>query len=313
MYASHAPGCAPHGRRLLLLFVLAAAAAPAQAGGPWVPRAKTGYVYVGFSRKTADTIWDLSGNTYRVPGDSPFQNHDFRYLFLSGEIGVLPRLSASFVLTFLDGFEGPDGHLERNTGFSDAWVGLKYAVSQGATPMAVGLTVRTPALYDIDGPYARNLYDENGTFLGHSPEWRGLLKHDVTLSYLVGRSMLQGRGWANAEVGYTWRQGAPADQLPVLVEAGFSLPRVSAMLKLNAYGFYSLGNDSERAPDDRFGFRPGSNQNLNDQSMARVGASLIVPVGARQDWSFEAGYNQCVWGRSARQYKEPFLSVGRRF
>ena len=32
-----------------------------------------------------------------------------------------------------------------------------------------------------------------------------------------------------------------------------------------------------------------------------------------QRWYVEAGYNQWVWGRSARRYQEPFVSFGRGF
>ena len=37
----------------------------------------------------------------------------------------------------------------------------------------------------------------------------------------------------------------------------------------------------------------------------------LVDEGKR--WFAEVGYNQWVWGRSARRYKEPFLAIGRKF
>jgi hypothetical protein len=43
------------------------------------------------------------------------------------------------------------------------------------------------------------------------------------------------------------------------------------------------------------------------------GASLMLPVDAGDRWWLEAGYNKWVWGRSARQYNEPFVSFGRSF
>ena len=42
--------------------------------------------------------------------------------------------------------------------------------------------------------------------------------------------------------------------------------------------------------------------------MTRAGIALIMPVANRT--SIEAGYNQWVWGKSARRYREPYLSVG---
>ncbi|MEJ2086291.1 MAG: hypothetical protein P8Y44_11525, partial [Acidobacteriota bacterium] len=64
-------------------------------------------------------------------------------------------------------------------------------------------------------------------------------------------------------------------------------------------------------PDDRFGARPGFN--FNDASMGRVGASFLLPFGKEGKWSVTAGYNVWVWGRSARQYQEPFVNIGRTF
>jgi hypothetical protein len=44
--------------------------------------------------------------------------------------------------------------------------------------------------------------------------------------------------------------------------------------------------------------------------MLRLGVSVIVPLGRRFD--VEAGYAQWVWGRSAREYREPYFSIGYR-
>ncbi len=43
--------------------------------------------------------------------------------------------------------------------------------------------------------------------------------------------------------------------------------------------------------------------------MARVGAGLIVPLWNTRT-TLELGYNQWIWGQSARQYDEPYLSLG---
>ena len=43
--------------------------------------------------------------------------------------------------------------------------------------------------------------------------------------------------------------------------------------------------------------------------MARLGVSFILPLG-RSGTTIELGYNQWVWGESARRYHEPFLSIG---
>ena len=57
----------------------------------------------------------------------------------------------------------------------------------------------------------------------------------------------------NFETGYTWREGAPADQVPVYAELGYPLPWWGLAAKGAITYVRSLGNDSPRQPDDRFG------------------------------------------------------------
>ena len=128
---------------------------------------------------------------------------------------------------------------------------------------------------------------------------------------LASRSLFGGEGWGTGSVGYTYRVGAPADQVPLTLEGGRWLAERRVAVKLQTVWVRSLGNDSERRPDDRFGSREGFN--FNDASMGRVGGSLLVPIGNGRRWSVEAGYNLWIWGRSARQYEEPFLAVTRHF
>lgn len=288
---------------------LAAFAAPTLAGGAWVPEPGEGDVQLGWSRKTAHTSWNAFGDT--IENGGRFQNHDFRYFYLSGEIGVIDRLSFHYLITYLDGREGPTGDLHRNAGWSDAWLGLKFALVEGRNPVALKATVRTPFLYDISGPYSLELYDDDGEFLALSPEWRGLLKHDVTLSGVWSRSLFDHRGWISVEAGYTWREGAPADQFPVSADLGVPLGRSDVRAKASLTYVRSLGNDSERTPTDRFGSR--ASFNFNDASMGRVALSFLLPFGSEDRWTVEGGYGMWVWGRSARQYEEPFLSLGVRF
>lgn len=284
------------------------------AGGAWVPEPWQGDVQLGFSQKTANTSWDSFGDSFHHTtvhdGETVGHYHDFRYAYLSGELGLVRRLSATWTVTYLYGLEGPLEELEKNAGLSDAWFGLKYAVRQGDWPVALAFIYRTPMFYDLSGPYSRYLYDSAGNIRDESPEWRGVLKHDYTLSVVASHSFKDGRGWANLQTGYTWREGAPADEIPVWADIGYPLPFWGAAAKLSAVYIGSQGNDSPRKPDDRFGSRPG--YSFNDASMARVGAGLLVPLG-RTGTTLEVGYNQWIWGRSARQYDEPYLSLGYRF
>lgn len=214
--------------------------------------------------------------------------------------------------------------MEKNFGLSDAWLGLKFRVREGAWPQAVRATWRTPFLYDQPGPYARHLYRvrkdhlqsafqgvvDSTAFVMNSPEWRGLLRNDLTLTYAVSHSFRRFQGWMSLEAGYDFRQGAPSDDIPMNFEVGYALPFRSCRpyLKASLNLVKSVGNNSIAAPEDRF----GTTSTFNNASILRGGVSLIFPF-FQQKMSLEAGYSQWLWGRGARQYREPFFSVGRSF
>jgi hypothetical protein len=288
-------------------------ASSAWAGGAWVPDPGHGYVYLGFSRKTAGSSWSVQGNAYDNVQSSTGKVswHDFRYLYLTAEVGVFKNFSLVLTPTWLYGLEGPKDNYEKNVGLSDAWIGFKYQVRKGSFPMAFGFNHRSPYFYDLPGAYSRTLFDSSGRARGVSPEWRGLLKHDYSLSYLASRSLFNYRGWASLEAGYTWRDGAPANQVYLSGDGGYPLPFAGAQLKAAAHFEHSVGSDSPRQPDDRFG--ASATNNFNRASYLKLGASAILPFGSHKEWAAEVGYNRWVWGRSARRYKEPFISVGRSF
>ncbi|MEA2691120.1 MAG: hypothetical protein QOJ16_507 [Acidobacteriota bacterium] len=295
-----------------LLYVLAfclIVPRPAAAGGAWVPDPGHGNVELGYSDKVASDQWDSSGHVFgHFPGGTR-NYHDFKYGFLSGELGLVKNLSATFLIAYLDGLEGAKNNQEHNAGLTDAWYGLKYKLRGGDLPMALSFVVRTPWFYDLPGPYNRHLFNSDGSFRGVSPEWRGLLKYDYTLSYLISRPAFDG-GWMNFQAGYTWRDGAPADETPVSFDLGYPLPFWHADLKLDAFYVHARGNNSRPQPDDRFGARP--TYNFNKASMFKAGIGLWIPLGASA-WAVDIGYDQWLWGRSARRYKEPHLSINRNF
>jgi hypothetical protein len=295
-----------------LSLCLAAVPTAAFCGGAWLPAPGEGDVQLGFSRKTASTSWNRDGDVF-VNANSAGQvsYHDFRYGYLSGEVGLLRRVSVRFLTTYLYGLEGQHADEEKNVGLSDAWFGLKLGLAQGSWPMAIAATERTPYFYDLPGAYNRYLYDDKGKRRGVSPEWRGLLKRDYTVTYLLSHSYREGRGWLNFETGYTWREGAPADQIPVVAEVGYPLPFWGAAVKGSAVYVRSLDNESPRQPDDRFG--SGGTTDFNQASMLKAGISFIAPLGHGGRTNLEVGYNQWLWGISARRYREPYLSLGYRF
>src|SRR2546426_4256763 len=196
------------------LLLSGAVDAPALAGGAWVPPPVHGYVYLGFSRKTAGTSWAVDGHAYDNVSSSTGKVswHDFRYLYLFGEVGIFKNSSIVLTPTWLYGLEGPKDNYEKNVGLSDAWIGFKYQVFKGSVPMAFGFNHRTPYFYDLPGAYSRTLFDSAGKPRGVSPEWRGLLKHDYSISYMARRSLAGYRRWGTPPAGDTRRGGGPPDQ-----------------------------------------------------------------------------------------------------
>lgn len=293
-------------------------ASAALAGGAWVPEPGRGDMQFGYSEKTARASWSPSGDT-RVSTSW----HIFRYLYLGGEVGLAENVSFRFLGLYLDGLEGQRGDMERNRGLSEAFFGLKYQLNDGTWPMAIAANVRTSYFYDLPGAYDRHLFlpdeddidadgdTEEAAFNGESPEWRGLLGEDYGLSFLISRSLPRG-GWANLELGYAYRTGNLGDEVPLYVEVGYPLPWQDLIVKGTFNWVQAVGNNSdERAPNDRFGC--SANNCFPNASRMTVGASLFRNFGASDRWWVEAGFNQWIWGRSARKYEEPYLAVGRRF
>ncbi|NUO81347.1 hypothetical protein HUU05_14815 [candidate division KSB1 bacterium] len=306
---------------LLAMFCLS----EARAGGGWVAKPGRGYLQLGYSRKTAEVVWDAKGNDFfnrNAAGDAHY--HDFRYGYFSGEIGLFSRVSGHFLMTYLWGYEGyKNTELEENFGLSDAWFGANFQLQEGSWPMSLRANIRTPFFYDQKGPYVRHLYNtenyrrpdgtvvRDSTFLVmNNPEWRGLLRYDYTFSYNLSHSFLNYSAWMSFELGFTYRQGAPADEVPVNFELGYTLPLrpLEPMLKFGVNLVRSLHNESRSEPHDRFNFPPNSAYTFNDASMARASLALLVPINER--FMAQVGYGQWVWGRGARQYKEPFVSLG---
>lgn len=304
-----------HGASLLLMTALAT---PALAGGAWVPKAGDGEAILGYSVKTANTSWSPQGDTRHHSSW-----HIFRYLYQGGEVGLGNSFSFRYSVLYLDGLEGPRGDMENNAGPSELYLGLKYQLRDGTWPMALSFDVRTSYLYDLQGPYDRHLFlpDEDdidgdadadeAVYKGVSPEWRGLLGEDYSLSLLVSRSVF-GVGWLSVEGGYRHRTTNLSDEIPIRVELGYPLNRESLVFKASLDWIESVGNHStDRAPDDRFGC---SERNcFPNASYAVVGGSLFRNFGSEKKWWGEIGWNQWVWGRSSRKYEEPHLTVGRRF
>ncbi|MSR82923.1 MAG: hypothetical protein EXS58_08350 [Candidatus Latescibacteria bacterium] len=111
-----------------LTFCLILGASAASAGGGWVSAPGAGYLQSGISWKDQPGAQrrDIEGQSYVALSHL---NHTLSFAYLAGQVGLYPRLKASFSLFYLwaserfdDAAEEPDITFQ---GFSDLWVGLK--------------------------------------------------------------------------------------------------------------------------------------------------------------------------------------------
>jgi hypothetical protein len=90
------------------LILALAAPASARARGARAPDPGHGYLYVGFSRKTAGSSWSVEGHAYDNVQSSTgkVSRHDFRYGDLAAEVGFFKNFSLVLTPTWLYGPEG---------------------------------------------------------------------------------------------------------------------------------------------------------------------------------------------------------------
>jgi len=294
----------------LVAGVVCSSATAAVAGGAWVPDKGDGDFQFGTSRKVAHYSWNPEGRTVK---NSSW--HLFRYGYQGTEYGLGHKTSFYYTVLYLDGLEGPPGAYEQNRGMSELFLGFKRQVHRGKWPMAVSFDMRTSILYDQAGTYNRHdfLPDPNGQAVldGVDSEWRGLLGEDYGLKFRISRSVFE-TGWLNFDIGYTYRTGNLADEMPFNAEIGYPLHWDWLFIKGTFNWVDSVGNNSlKRQPDDRFGCSP--NNCFPDASRQVIGAGLMFNIGQQRLWWVEAGFNHWLWGHSTRKYEEPYLSLGRKF
>ena len=314
------------------------------AGGPWASKPGKGRLTFGYSRKTAGSRWLTDGTVEQQPDsllvDGLF--HDFRYAYLSGEVGLFENLELSGTLLYLWGYERITSdpktgksfkpEWELNAGFTDAWLNLKYQVLHGDYPLAVMVSSRFPDLYDEEGPYTRYMsrfytsvvdtktgdgrdstYLKRDTAVVASNEWRGLLKRDFGIHVLAGHSF-DGDAYVQAMLGYNFRQGAFADQLLFSVEGGYNFklsPQWTIMPKLAFDYTGGVGNGGRPDETDRFNFRvnnvPQNNYYFNNAKYGRLYGG--VGVSFNDNLGVELGAGRWIFGQGAAIYTETYAQV----
>jgi hypothetical protein len=281
----------------------------ARAGGGWVDDPGHGGVRLGFDWKYQPGAGrlDTKGEPYRSLYS---MTHDYRFLYLSADVGVYPGFEASMLVTYLWADEMVDSTAEDPSrhyhGPSDMWVGLKYQVLSGAFPTAIGASVRLPYLY------------ESQSFHGtqKTTNITGLLERDYDFTAAVSHSFNDDL-YGSLTGGFRIKEGAATNQITMLAECGGTLPVLDRRLfgKIAVDGAFSVGEPDESTSRDRFdglSLERGTHLfDFNDASYLRPGIELGYRITDRLGVS--AGLSYIVWGHSTVVYRDVLIQAGYSF
>lgn len=282
--------------------------APLFAGGGWVDPPWNGGARFGYDRKyQADAIRrDDNGISYTSLYNL---THDYRFAFLSGDIGLPFGFELDVIATYLWAHELVDSASEDPSrifkGFSDMYVGVKYQLLNGTFPTAIGISARLPLLYKSSSTL-------NGQLLTSIP---GLFTHDYDLIAYCSHSF-DARWYASAQTGFKLREGAFAHQITFAIESGYRLPILSDHVLVQAAldGAFSVGGPGYASSLDRFQpgeDTPGHYFNYNNASYVRptiaVNAEIIPHAVAT------LGVSLIAWGINVDVYREFFVQAGYAF
>lgn len=250
---------------------------------------------------------DVDGDLYRALFDLTL---NYRFLYLSGDVGLMNRLEASVLLTYLWAAETVDSTAEDPSHFyngaSDMWVGLKYQVLDGEFPVAVAAQVRLPYLYESSSV-------KNGQLLTEIP---GLLRRDYDLNVHASHSFSSAL-YATTTAGIRLREGAATNQILYGADAGYKLPILDDRieLRLGLDGVASVGTPDPSTSKDRFQGRQLERAphffDFNDASYTRGQMGLSVEV--LPSLSLSGGYSYILWGHSVVVHEDFVVQAGYSF
>ncbi len=298
-------------RKLLLLVTLLflGSAGRLAAGGGWVSEPGRGAIRLGYDWKHQPDAQrrDTEGELYRSLFNMTLE---YKFLYLSGEVGIIKGLEASWLFTYLWASETVDHTSEDPShyydGLSDMWVGLKYQLWDGAFPTAIAGTVRLPYLYE--GSSTRN-----GHILTEVP---GLLKRDYDLALSVSHSFDAGF-YSTLTGGFRVKEGVATNQITMAAEAGGNLPVLDGAIfaKVGVDGAFAVGEPGLSTSKDRFSglsLETGTHLfDFNDASYIRPGIGVSVRLTPHIDLGMS--YSYIVWGHSVVLYHDALVQLGYSF
>lgn len=208
-------------KRLIIILLTACMLLPtAVTAGAWTRDLNGYFLKLGYDRWFTSERFDTSG--VRVPFEEPeagfvdpsaYRNQALR---LYGEYGVTRQVTL-IAATSYEWIESEGkGIIRRSSGLGDLWISVKGGLLPGPIVLSIQGDAKLPTGYD----------ETLSPALGNGKvDWGGRM--------IVGAS--NAVGYATAEVGYLFRGGDLADEIPVNAEVGYSIrPEVGIKAELRS-------------------------------------------------------------------------------
>lgn len=212
---------------LSAVLVLGALSVPSSFAGAWTAKEHGFYEKASFNFYYADKTFNPDGHRRDLADNGEFTDFNLTNYF---EFGVTDDLTVINSLSYK--WLENDNDLSRATahGLGDIDLGARYRLyhSDAAGVVSTQFLVKIPGGYD-----------------GNDPLPLGNDQYDTEVRLLYGRSLYPKLpGYANLELGYRFRAGAPSDELRYLVEVGFDLGK-NLFTRAKLDGIYSMDNGTK--------------------------------------------------------------------
>ncbi|WP_298039647.1 hypothetical protein [uncultured Desulfuromonas sp.] len=221
----------------------------------------------------ADEEFDADGEDKALDFEGDFTEVNVNYYV---EYGVTDRLTAIASIYYKD-IEQEDALIvKESNGIGDIDLGLKYRLLgwSGGAVAAQGL-VKVPEAYDEAPEGGRGVPLGNG-------------QYDAEFRLLYGQSLWTlFPGYCGFELGYRWRDEAPADELRYLVEVGGDFTK-------SLYGRAKL--DGIKGMDNGEGGASINRSNPNQFDLIKLDLALGYKMTPR--WGVEAVYAPAISGET---------------
>ena len=257
--------------RSLAVAIFLAASTTSCFAGAWTAKQGAFYDKMSFNYYYAHETFDSSGNRHGTANNGKFTDYNLSNYF---EYGLLDNLTLINSLTYKWLENDNDSALSKGHGVGDVDLGLRYKLldSEKIGIFSSQLLVKIPGGYETTDALP----------LGNG-------QYDTELRLLYGRSLYPViPGYANVEIGYRWRAGAPSDEIRYLIEMGVDVTK-EFYTRAKLDGTFSVDNGNKIDTN-------GNPTSTNNFDLGKL--DLTVGYKAAPNWGLEASYAPAIYGQN---------------